>query len=114
MVEIQPVSGRSALRAFIGLPYALYRGHPHWVPPLRLAERERFRGILPPVVTPEFYLSGWFGFRGSGHSASAIRSTRRQARTSRSTCAAVAHRAKSSSLSSVSGVATRVMARTFE
>ena len=24
----------------------------------------RFRGILPPVVTPEFYLSGWFGFRG--------------------------------------------------
>ena len=27
----------------------------------------RFRGILPPVVTPEFYLSGWFGFRGSGH-----------------------------------------------
>ena len=48
MVEIQPVSGRSALRAFIGLPYALYRGHPHWVPPLRLAERERFRPASNP------------------------------------------------------------------
>ena len=43
MVEIQPVSGRAALRAFIELPYALYRGHPHWVPPLRLAEPCRAR-----------------------------------------------------------------------
>ena len=48
MVEIQLVSSRSARRAFIGLPYALYRGHPHWVPPLRRAERERFLAAQNP------------------------------------------------------------------
>ena len=48
MVEIQLVSSRSARRAFIGLPYALYREHPHWVPPLRRAERERFLAAQNP------------------------------------------------------------------
>jgi hypothetical protein len=30
------------LSEFIGLPYTLYAGHPHWVPPLRRDERRRF------------------------------------------------------------------------
>ena len=27
-------------RAFLELPYRLYRGDPHWVPPLRMAQRD--------------------------------------------------------------------------
>ncbi len=30
------------LGRFISYPYALYKNDPHWVPPLRIAERERF------------------------------------------------------------------------
>lgn len=29
----------AALRKFLGFPYQLYRGHPYWVPPLRMAEK---------------------------------------------------------------------------
>ncbi|MFN2431864.1 MAG: N-acetyltransferase, partial [Gemmatimonadota bacterium] len=35
MVEIAPVRTRSDRRAFIELPYRLYRHDPLWVPPLR-------------------------------------------------------------------------------
>ena len=52
--------------------------------------------------------------RRRSSAASAVRSTRRQPRTICSTCAAVPHSATSSSACSVSGVATRVTARTFE
>jgi hypothetical protein len=41
-IEIVPVAGRRDLRAFIRFPYALRRNDPHWVPPLRLVEWERF------------------------------------------------------------------------
>ena len=53
-------------------------------------------------------------WRHRSSAASAVRSTRRQARTTCSTCAAVPASATSSSVCSVSGVATRVTARTFE
>lgn len=42
MIDVVPVSGRAALRDFIDFPYRKYRGHPYWVPPLRLGEHERF------------------------------------------------------------------------
>jgi GNAT superfamily N-acetyltransferase len=35
-VEIESVSGRGGLKAFIDLPYRLHANHPLWVPPLRL------------------------------------------------------------------------------
>jgi GNAT superfamily N-acetyltransferase len=35
MVDVAPVTGRSDRRAFIELPFRLYRGDPYWVPPLR-------------------------------------------------------------------------------
>ena len=52
--------------------------------------------------------------RRRSSTCSAARSTRRQVRTTCSTCAAVPARATSSSACSVAGVATRVTARTFE
>ena len=33
-VTIEPVTTRSGLRAFVKLPYRLYRGDANWVPPL--------------------------------------------------------------------------------
>src|SRR5262245_53042371 len=37
-VRVEPESGRADRRAFLGLPYRLYRGWKGWVPPLRMAE----------------------------------------------------------------------------
>ena len=42
MIEVRRVTGRSAIAEFVDVPYQKYRGHPHWVPPLRLSERQRF------------------------------------------------------------------------
>ncbi len=38
-LEVRPERGRADRRRFLALPYRLYRDHPVWVPPLRLAER---------------------------------------------------------------------------
>jgi hypothetical protein len=47
-VEIKPVRSRAELNAFLKLPFRLYAGDPHWVPPL-LFERRQFldRGKNP-------------------------------------------------------------------
>ena len=42
MIEVRPVHNRRLLRQFIEYPYARYRRHPHWTPPLRLGERPQF------------------------------------------------------------------------
>jgi GNAT superfamily N-acetyltransferase len=39
-VDVVAVSGQKSLKQFIELPYSLYRGQPHWVPPLRIAVKE--------------------------------------------------------------------------
>ncbi len=39
-VEIVPAGEGRAFREFLELPYRLYRNHPHWVPPLRIAQKE--------------------------------------------------------------------------
>ena len=39
-LTVTPERGRRDRRAFIDLPYRLYEGHPVWVPPLRMAERD--------------------------------------------------------------------------
>jgi GNAT superfamily N-acetyltransferase len=41
-VEIIPAETGNAFRAFIDLPYRLYRDHPHFVPPLRRERRDLF------------------------------------------------------------------------
>jgi len=46
-VAIEPVENESALRAFVRLPERLYRGDPHWVPPLRRDERARLSRSNP-------------------------------------------------------------------
>jgi GNAT superfamily N-acetyltransferase len=42
-VDAERASGagfRADRKAFINLPYRLYKGHPYWVPPLRMGERD--------------------------------------------------------------------------
>src|SRR6478736_9682825 len=41
MTEIVAVSGRRLTKAFVELPYTLYAGDPHFVPPLRRDEHRR-------------------------------------------------------------------------
>ncbi len=49
-VRVEPVVGRADRKAFVELPYRLYRGDPCWVPPLR-SER---RAFLDPDRNPFF------------------------------------------------------------
>ena len=39
-VEIVAVQDKESWGQFVDLPYRLYRGHPYWVPPLRMAQKE--------------------------------------------------------------------------
>ncbi|MGC9950928.1 MAG: N-acetyltransferase [Bryobacteraceae bacterium] len=39
-VEIVAVQDKQSLEQFVDLPYRLYRHHPYWVPPLRMAQKE--------------------------------------------------------------------------
>jgi GNAT superfamily N-acetyltransferase len=39
-VEVAPARTSRDQRQFLELPYSLYRGNPHWVPPLRLAQKD--------------------------------------------------------------------------
>lgn len=39
-IEVAAVDGKEALKQFIEFPFSLYRGYPHWVPPLRIAVKE--------------------------------------------------------------------------
>ena len=41
-IRVEPERGARDRKAFLGLPYRLYRGHPIWVPPLRMAEKALF------------------------------------------------------------------------
>ncbi|HUQ13146.1 MAG TPA: N-acetyltransferase [Novosphingobium sp.] len=49
-ISIAPVAGKADLAAFIDLPFRLYAGDPHWVPPLKGEVRE----LLTPGKNPFF------------------------------------------------------------
>jgi len=39
-VRVRPVASRREKRAFLELPWILYRGDPNWIPPLRIDQKE--------------------------------------------------------------------------
>src|SRR6266850_6695877 len=49
-IHIHPVRGRRDLSRFVDYAYVRNRRDPHWIPPLRIAERER----LSPKKNPFF------------------------------------------------------------
>jgi GNAT superfamily N-acetyltransferase len=71
MIDIRPVTDRSSLRTFIELPYRKYRGHPHWVPPLRLSEWAQFDREKNPfyAVADMDLFTAWQGDRLVGRVA---------------------------------------------
>lgn len=46
-IEIIPVATRSDMRAFITLPWSIYKDDPAWIPPLRLERRLHFSRLNP-------------------------------------------------------------------
>jgi GNAT superfamily N-acetyltransferase len=50
MIDIIPVSGARLTREFVELPYAMYAGTPHWVPPLRRDEHNRLSAKHNPFL----------------------------------------------------------------
>src|SRR5919201_3975745 len=48
--EVRPVRGRSDFHRFVDYPYEINARDPHWIPPLRMSERER----LTPAKNPFF------------------------------------------------------------
>jgi GNAT superfamily N-acetyltransferase len=58
--EVTAVDSKNALKQFIELPYTLYRGEPHWVPPLRIAVKELLDRSKHPFYAnaeAEFFLA---------------------------------------------------------
>ena len=70
-VAVRPVVGRRDFRAFIDHPYQRHASDPHWIPPLRMGERER----LTPKTNPFFahadvqLFIAWRGDRVAGRIA---------------------------------------------
>lgn len=59
-VEIQEVTSRSDLKRFVKVPFALYRNHPYWIPPLIREEITNFRRDRNPAFehcTAKFWLA---------------------------------------------------------
>ncbi len=48
MIEVQRVFTRRDLGRFVDYPYQRHANDPHWVPPLRIAERQRLRAATNP------------------------------------------------------------------
>src|SRR5919204_6974780 len=48
--EVRPVRGRSDFHRFVDYAYEINARDPHWIPPLRMSERER----LTPKKNPFF------------------------------------------------------------
>ena len=70
-LRVEPESGRSGRKAFLDLPYRLYRGFPGWGPPLRMAEaalQDRRKNPFFEHSAAEHFLA-WRGARAVGRVA---------------------------------------------
>src|SRR5580704_17304594 len=59
-LEVIAAESKQALKEFIEFPYSLYRGHPFWVPPLRIAVKELLDRAKHPFYAnaeAEFFLA---------------------------------------------------------
>ena len=67
-VEVRPVASKRELKAFVRLPWRLYRNEPHWVPPLLMDLRKRLDRERNPFfehAEAEYFLA-WRGGRVVG------------------------------------------------
>jgi hypothetical protein len=61
-VEVRELTDRSALKAFIRVPWSVYRCDPYWVPPLLMERREALSPKNPFFRHAEW--QGWIAWRG--------------------------------------------------
>ncbi len=47
-ITVSPVAGKADLKAFVDLPWAIYKDDPAWVPPLK----DEVYGLLTPGKNP--------------------------------------------------------------
>jgi ribosomal protein S18 acetylase RimI-like enzyme len=73
-IEIRPVESGRDLRRFVNFPFSLYRGNPHWVPPLLLDEHHTLRRDRNPAFgyCRARYWMAWRGSRPVGRIAGII------------------------------------------
>ncbi|MDZ7272422.1 MAG: N-acetyltransferase [candidate division KSB1 bacterium] len=73
-MEVRQVSSRAEERAFVSLPYVLYREDPYWVPPLRSEQRRLFRRSTNPMLQHCDYalFLAWEGSHAQGRVAAFI------------------------------------------
>ena len=61
-IRIEPVLGKPDVKAFLRLPWRVFRDDPHWVPPLLMERREHFS----PAKNPYFQharVQAWLAYR---------------------------------------------------
>jgi len=58
-IQVEPVTTRQDLRRFIELPYQIYGRDPHWVPPLRIQQRELFDTKKHPFINTLRFNTFW-------------------------------------------------------
>ena len=46
-IEIREVTGKKALKAFIRVPWAIYKDDPNWIPPLLMERKEALSSKHP-------------------------------------------------------------------
>lgn len=61
---VRPVASRADAAAFLEVPWLLHAGDPHWVPPLRRAERRRWSPRHNPALA-KLEVRRWIAWRGS-------------------------------------------------
>lgn len=62
-LRIEPVASRHDLRRFLTMPAAIYRGDPHWVPPLLFERLEHLNAKENPFLAG-IDVTYWVAFRG--------------------------------------------------
>ena len=75
MIDVRRVQGRREFSRFVDYAYDRNASDPHWVPPLRIAERERLTPRKNPFFAHadvELFLA-WRGNRIAGRIASSSR-----------------------------------------
>lgn len=65
MITVKPVTTRREQRQFLELPWTLYRGDPHWIPPLRQNQKELVGFAKHPFHTEVGQVQTFLAFRGT-------------------------------------------------
>ena len=61
-IRIEPISGYRQLKKFIAVPWGIYAGDPHWIPPLLFEQKQRLSAKNP--FFEHAHWQAWIAWRG--------------------------------------------------